>query len=1120
MCSSASSPRSLAGALLGVFVAPPVIRHVAETRLGALLGRRVTVARVRVDPLALALTVEGARVYEADGRAVFLSFARLRVDLEARSLVRRALVAREVRLDSLRARNVHERAVPRDALAGYNVSDIVARLRAPKNPPTPPEEAGPPRVSLANVEIVDGAVTFEDRPTSTRHDISGLALVVPLVSTLPADADVLVEPRLHLNVDGAPVEIAGRTRPFEPAGDSTAHARVSALDLTRLLPLLPVHLPVAVTSARLSFDLDADFVRRGPAAPTLSVKGRVALDRVDVRASTGAPLARVKELEVIVGRADVFARRFVVDEVTVAGLDLRARRLRDGTLDWQRLLPRAPAKRSSAEASPKPLVEIGALSIQGAAFRLRDEAVRPPTQIVVAPIDLSARHLSNARGARGEVTLALRATPGGTLKQKGTITLDPLAARGSVTVDVPAVGRLAPYYREALAVDVPSGRLRLTGRYQVASGRGGPHVVLSRLALGITDLVVRLLGAAPSDLLLRLPSMSVRDGAVDVGARVVSIGRVGAHGGEARVVREADGGLALARLVRPSTGAPGPPGAPWTVEISRVDLEGWRGRFEDHSVEPAVLATAAPLTVHARQLRLAPELRGDLDVQLGVGERGQVAVSGTVEIVPLELDLRATLAAVPIRPFQGYFARFLGASFTDGDVSASGRMKLSLPAGAPGRTLRLDIAASAETTHVVTFDAREGKELARWSSLRVGGVALSLKPFRLAIHDVAVADLWARLAVEPDRTLNVGPPPTPAAAGAKRPAAPEGPPAAREPTGPGLPIEIGAVALDRARVRFVDRSVRPPFIADLDALDVRISGLSSRSTARANVSIHGRMNHSATLTIAGKINPLDGKLFADLSLSLRDLDVPPLSPYAGKYLGYALEKGKLDLSIACHIREDELSAESQIGLDQLALGAKVESPKALSLPVSLPWAVRLLKNRRGRIDIHLPVHGTLGDPTFRFRQTINSALTNVVWRAATSPIALVMAVFNRSSTKTLPPIEFAPGTTTLDAAAERQLRTVAETLREQRELTLEIVGGADPVRDRAAVRQAVLERHLSKTAEVTLREDHFLALARRRASFVRGALARALPDGGARLFVVTPRVAQGAGRVELRLKKD
>jgi hypothetical protein len=48
--------------LAGFLIVPLVARRVAESQLGELLGRRVAVARVRCNPFALSLTVEGFTV--------------------------------------------------------------------------------------------------------------------------------------------------------------------------------------------------------------------------------------------------------------------------------------------------------------------------------------------------------------------------------------------------------------------------------------------------------------------------------------------------------------------------------------------------------------------------------------------------------------------------------------------------------------------------------------------------------------------------------------------------------------------------------------------------------------------------------------------------------------------------------------------------------------------------------------------------------------------------------------------------------------------------------------------------------------------------------------------------
>jgi len=45
--------------------------------------------------------------------------------------------------------------------------------------------------------------------------------------------------------------------------------------------------------------------------------------------------------------------------------------------------------------------------------------------------------------------------------------------------------------------------------------------------------------------------------------------------------------------------------------------------------------------------------------------------------------------------------------------------------------------------------------------------------------------------------------------------------------------------------------------------------------------------------IQGKINPLVRNLFLDLNANVRDIELGSFTPYSGKYVGYAIEKGNL-----------------------------------------------------------------------------------------------------------------------------------------------------------------------------------------------------------------------------------
>src|SRR5512145_2366003 len=87
----------------------------------------------------------------------------------------------------------------------------------------------------------------------------------------------------------------------------------------------------------------------------------------------------------------------------------------------------------------------------------------------------------------------------------------------------------------------------------------------------------------------------------------------------------------------------------------------------------------------------------------------------------------------------------------------------------------------------------------------------------------------------------------------------------------------------------------------------------------------------------------------------------------------------------------KLDSDNKVFLDQLELGEKVESPDATKLPVRL--AIALLKNRKGEIHLDIPVTGRTDDPKFSLGRIIINILINLLVKVATSPFALLGAIF-------------------------------------------------------------------------------------------------------------------------------
>lgn len=150
---------------------------------------------------------------------------------------------------------------------------------------------------------------------------------------------------------------------------------------------------------------------------------------------------------------------------------------------------------------------------------------------------------------------------------------------------------------------------------------------------------------------------------------------------------------------------------------------------------------------------------------------------------------------------------------------------------------------------------------------------------------------------------------------------------------PVVPVRIDVVTLQGGAVNFSDKYIKPNYSASLVEIGGRVSGLSSDESRLADINLRGKLENSAPLDIVGKINLLAKDLYLDLKVNFRDMDLSPLSSYAGRYAGYGIQKGKLTLSLKYHIERRKLDSENKVFLDQFTFGDAVDSPDATTLPL-------------------------------------------------------------------------------------------------------------------------------------------------------------------------------------------
>src|SRR5476649_984819 len=180
--------------------------------------------------------------------------------------------------------------------------------------------------------------------------------------------------------------------------------------------------------------------------------------------------------------------------------------------------------------------------------------------------------------------------------------------------------------------------------------------------------------------------------------------------------------------------------------------------------------------------------------------------------------------------------------------------------------------------------------------------------------------------INDDRTTNIDDLliPQPADSGAKSAAAK---PAASKDKPMG--IHVGGIAINDGSANFADFSLTPNFATAVQELNGAIGTIDSRQAKPASVDVKGKVDRYAPVTIKGAVNPFDPMASLDIATSFKRVELTTLTPYSGKFAGYRIRKGRLNLDLHYLITKGQLKAENKLVVEQLQLGEKVDSPDNL-----------------------------------------------------------------------------------------------------------------------------------------------------------------------------------------------
>ena len=471
----------------------------------------------------------------------------------------------------------------------------------------------------------------------------------------------------------------------------------------------------------------------------------------------------------------------------------------------------------------------------------------------------------------------------------------------------------------------------------------------------------------------------------------------------------------------------------------------------------------APVNLEVSNFSNQPENKADLDLSAGLNPNATLSAAGNFKISPLTADLDISLEDLKLNKAQSYCPQQLQLVLSEGVLNLSG--DLGIQANTANKT-SVKFNGNTAISDMKVVEANTSRELTTCRSFDLKGIDFSWNPTRLNLDQVSIRGLGQNVVVEKDGELNLN------QVYKKDPTKEEGKEEAKragEREGAPFPMSVEKVSLSDINLAFADYSISPNYTSRLTLKQGQIKGLSTKNFQGADISMQGVVNKHAPFNISGRINPLLKDIMLDLHFDLQNLELSPLTSYSGKYIGRAIEKGKLNLDLDYVVKQKKLKAENKLLLNQFNLGRNIKSDSATNMPVGL--AVALLKDRNGKINLDLPLSGRLDDPQFSLTGIVFKTFKNIVVKAATSPFSLVSSIV--SGGEELRYVEFQPGKSKLTDTAEKKLESMQKLLYKRPQLNLELAGFVDKEKDRQAMIDKALKRRIraAKWSDKSRNED-------------------------------------------------
>jgi len=1067
--------------LVGFFATPLILKSQLKSVIEQELNANITIKSIYFNPFSFRLIVDEIMLRDLEQKHL-LSFESLDINLEPSSLYKPAIHIKSLLLQRPKVTLVYEKDKT------INLASLLKSKEQKQQSNT--SQSVMPRILLDKISIASGCLDYEDYTNETPFEFSfqniGFNLKdIDTKSFSKRDSTI----RFYTSLgDGGFLDIKSQLLGLEPF-EIKGSVDFEASKLYSQWKYFQDYLNLEVADGKVDFKAKYYF--------NLDDLNATTIDEVELYAD----MLRIKPKN---RHQDILnLEHFVVSGVTIKpmlqdiqvknlaleSLHLRVKRQKDGVFDWSEYIKTSFASSvSDKETQTKDANEskpwnavVDEIALEKIKLNFLDEKVEPSVETKLNEFNLHVKNLNLAGLDALTYELDLRLNDEFVCSSSGEVKHKILDIKSQTKCSKLDIVRFKPYIDEAANdalslydLNLKSAIFGFDANLSVLSQDDEMQISIKDANLNLSSFL--LYKTSTDEKLLEFEDFSVDSVVFESKTKELNIKKTKLDGLNIFASMHKDASLNLEGLVEVKTSKED--SKPKTKQKNsetnfRVKLEHFAlsdagVSFTDESLKPVLKTKLENINANAYNIDSKEKSWLKYDVSAKLNNKGRISTIGELRHTPLKQRSELKLSKVSLKEFSPYLQRMAHLELRDAYLNIDSKIEYEKRDDKPD----LRVYGGLGVSELFINDSRDGSTLLSFNKMQLNSFEYEMKPDRVYINELDLDGFYVKAIIDKKKVLNFS--------GLLKQNKEKNQEVKtvdakdiNQSDESKFDFKIMKINVASGSAKFEDLSLPLEFKTDIHDLNGVVYAISNKDSEISYVDISGEVDKYGSTKLSGSVDSANPKGYLDLDFNFRNLELNALSGYSANFAGYKIDEGKLFLDLGYKIVDSNLLGKNSVIIKKIKLGKKIEDENVTTLP--LGFAIALLEDSDGIIDIDMPVEGNVDSPDFKYGAMVLKTFTNLIVRAVASPFRFLGSMLGIDGAK-LEYIEFEAGLATLLPPEREKLDSILKIMFKRPKISLKITPQYDEMQDSFLLKREKLLLALMKKSGAKSKKEQLNSL--------------------------------------------